>query len=256
MIRKHAQVLLAAYFVLLAGAVDAAAGRIDIDPPGDREFIVDLAEIIEPGDETEIRDICDSLLTDTAAPIIVVTIGSMAQYGGAGYRIETFATVLFNQWGVGHEKINHGILLLVSVGDRKARIELGAGWGREHDGQAREIMQGHIVSRFKMEDYSGGILAGVKTLDKMARGFKIPAPPRPWWHYALVVGAVVLGIWTFMSLVRNGSSGWAWLLWAVVFSIIGFLLYRMLMSRGRGGGFSGGSFGGGFSGGGGATGSW
>jgi uncharacterized protein len=73
-----------------------------------------------------------------------------------------------------------------------------------------------------------------------------------------VVGAVGLGIFTVISLIRRGSGGWAWLLWGAVFAIVGALLYQMLTSssRGGGGGFSGGSFGGGSSGGGGATGSW
>jgi uncharacterized protein len=91
----------------------------------------------------------------------------------------------------------------------------------------------------------------------MARGKALPRQPRPWWHYALVVGAIVLAIFTVVSLIRRGSSGWAWLFWAVIFGIIGAILYHALTNRGgRGGGFGGGSFGGGFSGGGGATGSW
>jgi uncharacterized protein len=71
--------------------------------------------------------------------------------------------------------------------------------------------------------------------------------------------AIGLMIFTVVSLIRRGASGWAWLMWGAVFSIIGYLLYSFLrssMSSGGGGGFSGGSFGGGYSGGGGATGSW
>ncbi|MCA9180314.1 MAG: hypothetical protein KDA51_02655, partial [Planctomycetales bacterium] len=61
---------------------------------------------------------------------------------------------------------------------------------------------------------------------------------------------------TIVSLVRNGSSGWAWVFWGVVFAILGTILYQVLTSRGSSGSFGGGSFGGGSSGGGGATGSW
>ena len=93
----------------------------------------------------EIKSICDKLLNEMATPIIVVTIESMSAYlptysgsGGlntTGMRIETFATLLFNEWGIGHEKLgeeywNTGILLLIARDDRKARIELGGGWGR------------------------------------------------------------------------------------------------------------------------------
>jgi uncharacterized protein len=92
----------------------------------------------------------------------------------------------------------------------------------------------------------------------MARGLQLPTRPRPTSHY--VIGAVFFGllIFTVVSLIRRGSSGWAWVFWAVVFGVVGTILYHMATSRssGGGGGFSGGSFGGGFSGGGGASGSW
>jgi uncharacterized protein len=118
-------------------------------------------------------------------------------------------------------------------------------------------MDEQIITRFKAGDFSGGILAGVRALDAMARGKELPRVPRPWWHYALIVAFLGLAIFTVISLVRRGSSGWAWLVWAAVFGLLGYLLVSFLRSSSRsGGGFGGGSFGGGFSGGGGATGSW
>lgn len=249
-------------FGLLA-ASPASAIEIGLDPPGEREFVRDLAGMLDPNAKEQIRELCDNLLTDKATPIIVITIESMAQHGGDGMRIETFATLLFDQWGIGHATLgdqewNTGILLLVSRDDRKARIELGGGWGRREDALCRQIMDEHIVAEFKQGRFSEGIVAGVVALDKMARKLSLPTRPRPWWHYALVIGAIGLAIFTVVSLVRNGSSGWAWVFWGVVFAIVGAILYQMLTSRGRGGsgGFGGGSFGGGSSGGGGATGSW
>jgi uncharacterized protein len=239
-------------------------GRIKLKRPGERDFVLDLADVISSSDEQRIREIATKLLNDKATPVIVVTIESMAKYGGAGMRIETFAHLLFDQWAIGQAKLNGqlwntGILLLVSRDDRKARIELGAGWKHEQDSLAQQIMEEQIVPRFRQGDFSGGIVAGVEALDKMARGLELPKPPTPWWQPVLAAVAIGLMIFTVVSLIRRGASGWAWLLWGAVFSIIGYLLYSFLrssMSSGGGGGFSGGSFGGGYSGGGGATGSW
>ncbi|QDS89931.1 hypothetical protein EC9_41330 [Rosistilla ulvae] len=244
------------------GPPSATAIEIDLQPPGEREFVRDLAGMLNPGAKEKIQELCDSLLTDKATPIIVITIESMAQYGGERLRIETFATLLFDQWGIGQATLgdqewNTGILLLVSRDDRKARIELGGGWGRREDALCRQIMDDYIVAEFKQGRFSEGIVAGVEALDTMARKLQLPTRPRPWWHYALVVGAIGLGIFTVVSLVRNGSSGWAWLFWGAVFTVLGVILYQLLTSRGgSSGGFGGGSFGGGSSGGGGATGSW
>ena len=226
--------------------------------PGDREFVRDLARMLSPEDTQEIKKLCDELLTAKATPIIVVTIRSMADHGGRGMRIETFARLLFDQWQIGIAKINKqnwntGILLLVSEGDRKARIELGAGWKREKDDLCAEIMDELIIPEFKAGEFSDGIVVGVKALDKMARELKIPRRARPMWHYLVIVGAIGLAIFTAISLYKKGSSGWAWLLWGVVFTVVGMLLYNLLRSSGGGGG---GSFSGGSSGGGGATGSW
>ncbi len=243
-----------------------AAGdlHIQLDPPGPREFILDKANKLDPPTCEKLRKTCDKLLTDKATPIVIVTINSMAEYGGEGLRIETFARLLFDQWQVGIARLgkrnwNTGILVLVSVGDRKGRIELGAGWGREKDQFCQQIMDERMIPRFKQGDFNGGILAGVEALAAMARGKELPAVPRSPAQYLMAVGLIALAVFTVVSLVRRGSGGWAWLLWGLVFSALGYLLYSFLTSSSRGGasgGFGGGSFGGGFSGGGGASGSW
>ncbi len=237
--------------------------QINIERPGERQFVLDQAELISAADEQQIKQIADKLLTDKAAPIIVVTIESMAKHGGAGLRIETFARLLFDQWGIGPEKVsgqswNYGILLLVSRDDRRARIELGAGWRHDKDQVAQTIMNDQIVPRFKTGDFSGGITQGVVGLDKMARDLKLPSKPLSYSDVLIPLAVVGLLIFTVVSLIRRGSSGWAWVMWSVVFGIIGMILYQMATSSRshRSGGFSGGSFGGGFSGGGGASGSW
>jgi uncharacterized protein len=239
---------------------------IPLDPPGQEDFILDRAGLLNAEDAAHVREISGQLLAEMAIPIIVVTIESMAQYGGPDMRIETFATLLFNQWGIGHEEVdgrswNRGILLLVSEGDRKARIELGADWGRDHDQTSSEIMEDHLIPHFRNGQYSAGIVAGVEGLNSMARGLALPPRPVEWWMYALVVGLIALAIFTAISLLRSGAGGWAWVLWAAIFGILGFILYNAMTAQSSGGGggggsFSGGSFGGGFSGGGGATGSW
>ena len=228
--------------------------------PGDREFVRDLARMLSPEDTQEIKKLCDELLTAKATPIIVVTIRSMADHGGRGMRIETFSRLLFDQWQVGIAKVNGkswntGILLLVSEGDRKARIELGAGWKRGKDELCSQIMEELIIPEFKAGDFSAGIVVGVKALDKMARDLKIPKRARPMWHYLLILGAIGLAIFTGVSLYKRGASGWAWLFWGAVFTVVGLLLYNLLRSSSSDG-FGGGAFGGGSSGGGGATGSW
>lgn len=251
---------------LLFVCLPALAQIIPLDPPGQEEFILDRAGVITAPDAGRIKEVCTKLLHEQAVPIVVVTIESMAACNAPDMRIETFATLLFNQWGIGQEKVqdqsfNRGMLLLVSEGDRKARIELGADWGREYDPQAAQIMQENMIPFFKDGNFSGGILAGVEALDKLARGLEIPRAPASPYSWLIILGVAALAVFTAVSLARRGASGWAWLLWAGVFGVLGYVLYQAATQSSRGGsglggGFSGGSFGGGFSGGGGASGSW
>ena len=160
---------------LIGCASTAAAQVIQLPRPGERDFVVDKADLITPEHEQQIKQICDKSLTDTGSPLIVVTIESMATYLAANRQLpwETFARVLFDEWGIGHlttgNPPNSGILLLVSRDDRKARIELGTGWSIDRDSATQHIMQNVIIPHFKRGDFSQGILAGATELDRMAR---------------------------------------------------------------------------------------
>ncbi len=249
------RICLIAAVALSATVASAQEGIQFPERPEERGFINDSANLIDGTDDEEIRFIADSLLTEKAVPIIVVTISSLSDYN-AYNGIESYARDLFDHWGVGFTEWNYGILLLVSVEDRKARIELGGDWGYSKNDDTDVIMNTLIIPAFKRGDFSGGIAAGVQGLDAMARDLAIPSPPKPSWYYPLMIGLAFLVIFTAVSLYRRGSSGWAWLFWAAVFMLL-FLLIRLAASNSSSGsGYSGGSFGGGSSGGGGSTGSW
>ncbi len=162
--------------------------------------------------------------------------------------IESFSTILFNQWQIGHAKLgnqdwNTGILLLVSKGDRRGADRAGGGWGRREDATARRVMDSLIVPRFKEDSSPRDPVRGRRAgCDGPEAGTSDGSPA----HVPLPDGAALflgLAVFTAVSMIRRGSNGWAWLMWGVVFSILGTVLYHMLDNRGSGGG-GGGGFGG------------
>lgn len=221
------------------------------EKPSDADFFVDKAGIINADAAIEINSLASKLLQEEQVALFVVTITSLVDYDAAGYSIEGYAADLFDEWGIGFDDRNYGMLLLISKGDRKARIELGADWDRSYDRSSKEIMDSLIIPAFKKDDYSMGIASGVKGLDAMARGLSLPKPEAPWWLLPAIVISVVLVIALIINLFRTGRSGWAWALIA----FLGLLIFAILRSSNSSGGSSGG-FGGGSSGGGGASGSW
>lgn len=228
------------------------------EKPPEEHFYVDQARLLAPGDADSIDEIAGSLLSEEKIPILVVTIPSLVSFQAADLTIESYAAALFDEWGIGSQERNYGILLLVSVGDRKARIEFGEAWGGKHDADAQYVMDGIIVPAFKRGDFSSGIRQGVDALDKLARGLALPKPRSPWWILPAKMLGILFVMMVIMSLFRSGRSGWGW----AVITGIGLTIFVILQiaassggSSGSSGG-SGGSFGGGSSGGGGASGSW
>jgi len=223
------------------------------DKPPSENWFVDEANLIEEGEKSQINQLALALWQEEQIPLYVVTIRSIAGHNPTGsvVSIEEYAMELFNHWGIGSPERNYGILLLISRGDRKARIELGADWEVSYNVQSQRIMDSLIIPHFKRSDYSLGILDGVRGIDAMARGLGLPKPTQPWWVLPLILAGIALVIGVIVSLFRSGRRGWGWALIAA----LGVILLLLLKTASATGG-SGGGFGGGFSGGGGATGSW
>jgi uncharacterized protein len=229
------------------------------EPPPAGVYHVDEAGLLRPPEAAEIDRIAGQLLAEYDVPIIVVTIRSLAERGAAGYTIERYAAELFDRWGIGSQARNYGALLLVSRGDRLARIELGADYAGRFDAEAHHIMGQLILPEFRHDRYTEGILAGVRGLEAMARGLPIPGRPAPWYALPLVAGVVVGTTALAFSLLNSGRRGWAWVVLAGLAMFLAWLLRNLFRQRVGGGGVGmggGGAFRGGSSGGGGATGRW
>src|SRR5579862_7826177 len=157
--------------LLSAALLCVAPGADDVRypaKPGPRDFILDEAKLLSAEDNAAVKALCEEALTKKRAPIIVVTLPSLADYGARGWPIDRYAMNLMSEWGVGWEDWNYGMLLLISKGDRKARIELGGNWARKKDDEARRIMSERIIPKFKQGDYSKVIVEGVQGLHDLA----------------------------------------------------------------------------------------
>jgi uncharacterized protein len=236
---------------LILSAGPASAFSLPVRP-GSGAFISDQARMLEPGDESRIQQVCQELMDQKKIPLMVVTIDSLASQGAAGMPIERYAAQVFDSWGIGRSDWDYGILVLVAKGDRKARIQLGAGWRHEKDGTCREIMDEYMLSSFKKRDFSGGIRQGAEALAAMAGDRELPGLPQMkqiaiWVVVTVIVLLLLIHLGGYVSY-RNACHGG----------------YHRSGSYGRArhSGYRGSyhshprSSGGGHTGGGGATGSW
>lgn len=210
-------------------------------------FVVDEAQLIKPEAIKQVNEMAGELWDVDTIPLIVVTIKSLSAQQAVTYSIEKYTQVLFDHWKLGYKDRNYGILVVISEGDRKARIEFGRGWDHRHDREAQNIMDNYMVPRFKEGDFSAGVVDGVQALSNLARGLELPPVKTPWWFVPAVILFFVAVIAIAYSLFKSGRSGWGWMFLVAVGLFLWFIL------RNAGSGSYGGS---GSSGGGGATGSW
>ncbi|MFH0910466.1 MAG: TPM domain-containing protein [Planctomycetota bacterium] len=231
-------------------------------PEPDAGYVTDRAGVLTAEEEERIERRLWQAEAKTGLEIAVVTIGSMWEYPGAPQgSIESFARGLFDKYGVGNRPANKGILLLVAVRDRAARIELGAGYKLAFDREAARIMDKVLVPRFKEGKYAEGITLGVEALLLEFGGLRVGMN---WPLLAMIAAIPVVGLIAY-SLFKSGKRGWGWVCVGFLVMLILAVLYSLVQiakasPRGRSGGWRaggfGGGFGGGFSGGGGASGHW
>lgn len=94
------------------------------------------------------------------AVVVVETTG--------GVNPRSFATDLFNRWGIGHAGRDDGALLFIALKDRKAEIVLGDGVNSRADtNRSDALMSREIVPAFKRGDPNGAVLAGARGLSSL-----------------------------------------------------------------------------------------
>jgi uncharacterized membrane protein YgcG len=92
----------------------------------------------------------------------------------SGMPPRSFATRLFNHWGIGHAGADDGILLFVAMKDRKAEIVLGDGLlkGRVSTAQTDAVMAA-MTAEFKAGRRDGGLIGAAQALANLLAA---PAP--------------------------------------------------------------------------------
>lgn len=226
-------------------------------PQPDSGYVSDVADLLTYEEEERIEQWLWQVESISKVEIIVVIIDSIADYPGTeNASIETFATALFDTYGIGNLTANDGVLFLVAKNDHQARIELGAGYGHSRDLDANRIMDEEIIPQFKAGNYADGINIGTKAIIAEFAGLGIGFP----WHLVFVSCAAVAFLLVGISLILNGKKGWGWVFVGLAIVLILYALFLLSrLGKGQSGGWSSGGlggFGGGFSGGGGATGGW
>ncbi len=216
-------------------------------------YVNDFAGVLSQSGRDQLTALCTEVDQKAHAQIAIVTVKSLD-----GQQIEDYAVNLFKKWGIGPKQSDAGILILLAVGDRRNRIEVG--YGLEPilpDGKVTSF-QREALPYLRDGNYDAALLLMTRRVaDVIAqdRGVTLTAkssiPPariarnngqgRGPSPLAIIIFLIFLFI-LISNLFRRGGGGRGGSGWW-----IGPMIGGMM---GGGGGFGGGGFGGGGGGGG------
>jgi uncharacterized protein len=164
-----ARLLFAGLALLVVPGVILIARALDVPPLRGR--INDYAALIPADKARQLEERLASFEKETGHQIAVLTIPSLD-----GDALEDFSIRVAEAWKVGQKGFDNGAILIIAQKDRKLRIEVGYGLeGILPDAIANRIIQETIVPRFRTNDYSGGIEAGINAILNVTKGESLPA---------------------------------------------------------------------------------
>lgn len=227
------------------------------DKPSFQTSVYDYADVLNPSEEKELESKLIRYSDSTSTQIVVISVEDLK-----GEDIGILTPKWAQEWGIGQEKEDNGILILLSKKDRK--IWIAPGYGVEERltaGINGELTRNIIIPEFKAGSYYKGLDKGADAIFKVLQGkYKGSRKKESNFPVGIIVVVVVFLVLVFSKRNSGGNGGRSGGL------DLGDMI--ILSSLGRSGsGFGGGSFGGGSGGfgggfggggfsGGGAGGSW
>ncbi len=209
--------------------------------PKPRGPVNDFANVIPSSYEQKIVAVTNELLQKTDTAVVVVT---MPDIGGAEYN--DYATRLYQAWGIGKKGEDKGVLIFVTIKERKMRIETGYGVeGILPDGLVGEIRDRYMTPYLKTDKFGEGLLNGTLAVAmviakhsniKLTGQMQLKTPGKK-KRSGLSLFPLIFIFLIFMFASRRRGGSW-----------IFFLPLLLGGGRGSGAGYGGGGFGGSFGG--------
>jgi uncharacterized protein len=221
--------------ILILGSVTLTAAEF----PKPEGYVNDFAGVIDDASKQQMDGIIRAVERATGAEISVVVVQSIEPYGS----IEEYGVAIASEWGIGKEGKDNGVLLLLSMKERRIRLDVGYGLeGAIPDGLAGQIIDDSVLPSLQAGDYGGGLLKGVQAVAGIIAK-----------EYDVDLGAYDLS--ESRKYTRTGVPGLGFIVFIIIAMLLGggrfifpLLFLGGMTSRGFfGGGFGSGgsSFGGG-----------
>lgn len=151
-IRKRAGRLLAVLAACLCLCVFTV--RAEIPAPSEEFYVNDEAGIFSSEQVSQLCAESEKLDEQTGAQIVVLTVDSTD-----GQEISDYSVEVGRDWGIGSGKENNGVLIVLSLEDRKVWIAVGYGLeGRLPDAKTGRLLDENAVPYYKEDKFAEGTI--------------------------------------------------------------------------------------------------
>lgn len=187
--------------------------------PNPTGFVMDTANVLSLQTKQSLELELQNFAKTNGYEIAVLTVPNMD-----GDTVEDYAVKVFEKWKIGDKKLDTGVLFLVSIEDRKMRIEVG--YGTEPvltDTQSSLILENTVKPYFKSGQYNAGISAGVKEIENVLSGEPVKLENSPktagnvlskfidffgFWIFALPIILFQLVFTSVLKFLAKSKSWW------------------------------------------------
>ncbi len=155
--------LIIVFFVVLSSLILTPQALLSQNQfPKPVGHVNDFANVIPAATERKIAAICLEVKQKTGAEIAILTVETI---GDQQYTDYTIRLMEDENWQLGEQGKDNGVLIFQTVQERKFRIEVGYGLeGIIPDGLAGEIRDRYVFPFFRKGDYGNGLLAGTQAI--------------------------------------------------------------------------------------------
>ncbi|REH56727.1 uncharacterized protein C7448_101770 [Tenacibaculum gallaicum] len=216
------------------------------ETPKEQTSVYDYVNLLSPSQKASLENKLIKYSDTTSTQVVVAIISSTK-----GEEIGYLATNWAHEWGIGQEKEDNGVFMLLAKDDHK--ITIRTGYGTEHlltDYVSRQIIEYDIIPYFKQGDYYAGLNSGVDAVFKVMSGeYKGSRKESKGTNFGFIFFIIILIV--FFIIISSGSKGnrGGGGRGYRKSDIARGILETIILSNAGRGGFGGGSFGGGSSGG-------
>ncbi len=164
--RFHRSGILLFLLLLLSALATCPAQKEEAGIPEIRRRVTDLTNTLSAGDVASLEDELAAFEHQTSNQIVVLIVPSLGDQS-----LEEYSLAVAEKNKLGKKGRDNGVLLIIAMEDRKARIEVGYGLeGALTDAVSSQIIRQVIAPKFREGEYCGGLDAGIKAIMLATRG--------------------------------------------------------------------------------------